>query len=226
MPDDRRPLIDGATRSRRLRSALLVAVLIAVPIALVLAGGPSVDELKRTVRQAGLLAPLVFVGVYSGWTVLLLPGVVPTLAGGALFGFALGSLLALVGATAGATAAFLVARRVGRTGVRDLAGPRGARLEEWLDRHGFVALLYARLVPVVPFNVLNYAAGVAGVGARAYVSATAVGIVPGTLVYAALGSASAHPGSVPFVVSLAAVGVLTLTVFAVGLLRRRAQVVQ
>jgi uncharacterized membrane protein YdjX (TVP38/TMEM64 family) len=191
MVDHGRPEQEGRGRSRYAQPALLVAGLVALPAALVLTGGPSQGELQRTVHDTGLLAPLAFVAAYIVWTVLLFPGVVPTLVGGAVFGFALGSLLALTGAIAGATAAFFVARRVGRAGARDLAGPRGAGLDQWLQRHGFVALLYARLVPIVPFNVLNYAAGVAGISTRAYVSATAVGIVPGTLAYTSLGSASA-----------------------------------
>jgi uncharacterized membrane protein YdjX (TVP38/TMEM64 family) len=97
----------------------------------------------------------------------------------------------------------------------------GARLEQWLRRHGFLVLLYARLVPVVPFNVLNYAAGLAGMSTRAYVIATSVGIVPGTVAYTWLGSASAHPGSWPFIVSIAAVALLTVVVGALSHFRRR-----
>ena len=82
------------------------------------------------------------------------------------------------------------------------------------------ALLYARLVPIVPFNLLNYAAGLAGMSTRGYVIATARGIAPGTIAYTALGSAAAHPGSTPFIVSLAAVAALTVTVAALSHRRR------
>jgi uncharacterized membrane protein YdjX (TVP38/TMEM64 family) len=209
-------------RSPRLRVGLLIAVLVGASVWLTVAGGPSGGELKRTVHDAGWLAPVAFVAIYIGWTVLLLPGVVPTLAGGALFGVVFGSLLTLIGATVGATLAFVIARSVARTPVKQLAGRRGAQVEQWLARHGFVALLYARLVPIVPFNALNYAAGFAGISARRYVVATAIGIVPGTVAYTALGSTAAHPGSVPFLVSLGAVVVLTLIVGVLSRLRRRA----
>jgi uncharacterized membrane protein YdjX (TVP38/TMEM64 family) len=152
---------------------------------------------------------------------LLLPGLVPTIASGALFGVPAGSLPTLTGAVAGATLAFEIARRVGRAPVKELAGPREVRIERWLREHGFVALLYARLVPVVPFNILNYAAGLAGLSRRSYVIATALGIVPGTIAYTAAGSAAAHPGSTPFIVSLAAVALLTALVGALSRLRRR-----
>ncbi len=90
----------------------------------------------------------------------------------------------------------------------------------WRAR-GLLALLYARLIPIVPFNLLNYAAGVSGMSTRGYVIATAVGIVPGTIAYTTLGHASAHPGSTPFVVSLGAVALLTLLARTLSHRRRR-----
>ncbi len=128
----------------------------------------------------------------------------------------------MIGAETGATVAFLIGRRLGQAGVQKLAGQRGERFEQWLRTRGSLALLYARLVPIVPFNLLNYAAGVSGMSTRSYVITTAVGIIPGTIAYAALGSASAHPGSVPFIVTLSAVALLTLIAGAVSLHRRRA----
>lgn len=90
------------------------------------------------------------------------------------------------------------------------------------DQRGPPALLYARLVPIVPVNLLNYAAGVSGMSTRSDVITTAVGIVPAMIAYAAPGSASAHPGSVPVIVTLSAVALLTLIAGAVSLRRLRA----
>lgn len=201
---------------------LLAALLVGVSVWLLAAGGPSSADVRRAVHGAGWLGPLAFVAIYIGWTVLLLPGVVPTLAGGALFGLVVGSALTLIGAVIGATLAFMIGRRLGRAQVQELASRRGVRFDGWLRNRGFLALLYARLVPIVPFNLLNYAAGVAGMSTRSYVIATAVGIVPGTIAYTALGSAARQPGSAPFIVSLAAVILLTLTLGALSTRRRRA----
>jgi uncharacterized membrane protein YdjX (TVP38/TMEM64 family) len=201
-----------------LRLVVLGALLVGVSVWFLVAGGPSGGDVQRAVHRAGWLAPVAFVAIYVGWTVLLLPGAVPTLAGGALFGVVVGSLLTLTGAVIGATVAFLIGRRVGRAQVQRLAGRRAVRFEQWLQKRGFLALLYARLVPIVPFNLLNYAAGATGMSTRAYVSATAIGIVPGTVAYTAVGSAAEHPRSTSFIVSVAAVGLLTL---GVGALSRR-----
>jgi uncharacterized membrane protein YdjX (TVP38/TMEM64 family) len=221
---------------------LLAVLLVGVSVWLLAAGGPSIGDIRRAAHGAGWLGPLAFVAIYIGWTVLLLPGVVPTLAGGALFGLVVGSVLTLIGAVIGATLAFMIGRRLGRAQVQELASQlgdaaaarsgapgwqagglaAGVRFDGWLRKRGFLALLYARLVPIVPFNLLNYAAGVAGMSTRSYVIATAVGIVPGTIAYTALGSAARHPGSAPFTVSLAAVVLLTLTLGALTTRRRRA----
>jgi uncharacterized membrane protein YdjX (TVP38/TMEM64 family) len=198
----------GWLGSARLRWAILVGLLAALPLSLLVVGAPSQIAIQRAVDAAGLLAPVAFIALYVGWTVLLLPGVVPTLVGGALFGIVAGTLLTMIGAVIGATLAFLIGRRLGREQVQTLAGHSRVRFERWLSRRGFLA----RLVPIVPFNLLNYAAGVTGMRTRSYVIATAVGIVPGTVVCTALGSTASRPGSGPFLASLAAVGVLTLVV--------------
>lgn len=205
----------SATSARRLRLALLAVVLVAaVTLSLVL-GGSTVDRVERVVDDAGVLGPVVFVVLYAALTVLLVPGVIMTVAGGALFGPVGGTLLSLLGATAGAAAAFFLARRL-RLAPPE-AGGRLARIDAWIAERGFWAVLYARLVPIVPFNVLNYAAGLTRVSAAAYIAATAIGIVPGTFAYAALGGSVGDPASLQFLGAVALVAVLT----GVGVLASR-----
>jgi len=216
MPDRRRHL-----RSPRVRLLLILIALGGVSGWLLVAGGPTSADIHRTVHRAGWLAPVAFATIYVGLTVLLFPAVVATLAGGALFGVVAGSLITLVAAVLGATIAFVLGRRLGQADVQRLAGGRAAKLEEWMRQRGFVALLYARLVPVVPFNLLNYAAGMTGISLRSYVAATAIGIVPGTVAYTALGSTARHPGSLPFIIALTAIAILTVILAAIGRTHRR-----
>lgn len=196
--------------SRRLRLALLGLPLVVLIAVVSVAGTPSGAEVSHRIDAVGAVAPVAYVALYVGWTVLMFPGTVMTLAAGALFGFALGTVVALVGAEAGAVAAYLVARRVGRPGAGTRTSERSARIERWLNGNGFVALLTARLMPAVPFNVLNYAAAMAGVPRRAYVTATAIGIVPGTLAYVALGSSLTHRSSSTLIISLYAFRAVTI----------------
>lgn len=127
--------------------------------------------------------PIAFVAAYVLACVFAFSGAVLTLAGGALFGFWWGSLLNTLGANLGASAAFWVARRLGREGVQGLLGSRLEGLDRLAQRSGFAWLLRLRLIPVVPFNLLNFGSGLTAMPWRDYALATVVGILPGTLVY-------------------------------------------
>jgi uncharacterized membrane protein YdjX (TVP38/TMEM64 family) len=128
-------------------------------------------------------APLAFVTLYVVATALDFSGAVLTLAGGAVFGFGWGAVLNTIGANLGASAAFYVARRLGREGVQQFLGARLARLDRVSAEQGFAWLLRLRLIPVVPFNLLNVAAGLTAMPWRTFAAATAIGILPGTLIY-------------------------------------------
>ena len=136
----------------------------------------------RSLRERRYVAPL-FVGLYALATAIALPGSILTIAGGAIFGFTLGSLLNWAGASLGAMLAYLLARNLGFDAVRRLLGKRADRVTELAGAHGFTTVLRLRLVPVVPFNVLNFAAGFAGVRFRDYMLGTLLGLIPGTAVY-------------------------------------------
>ncbi len=197
-------------RSPRTRLALMGVLVAGASAAALLLGGPSQGGIEQTVDDAGAVAPLAFVALYVVLTVLCFPGAVVTAAGGAFFGTALGTLLAVAGATLGAIAAFLVGRRLGREEVERIAGRRIGALDRWLVRRGFLAVLYVRLIPILPFNALNYAAGVTAVGTRDYVLGTVVGIIPGAFAYAALGSSLGDPLSPEFIAAAALIVVLAV----------------
>lgn len=165
---------------------------------------PSPASVRDVADRLGAAGPLAFVAIYAALTVMLVPGTASTLLAGALFGPLRGTALAVCGATLGATAAFAVGRALGRDGVRQLVGPRAPRLEHALEQTGFAPMLVLRLLPVVPFNGLNYAAGVTGIRAPSYVAATALGILPGTAVVATAGSSLGEPTSPRFLASLLA----------------------
>ena len=127
--------------------------------------------------------PLAFVALYGVLSAFNFSGLVLTLAGGALFGFWWGALFNTLGANLGATGAFWLARALGREGLRTLVGDRFSAIDRLAEAGGPMWLLRLRLIPVVPFNLLNLAAGVSAMPWRPFAAATAIGILPGTLVY-------------------------------------------
>lgn len=211
------PVMKRLVTAPRLRLGLFAALLTAATVAAIVVDVPSPADVKAWVESGGPAAPLLFLLLYLVLTVLFFPAGVLTAAGGALFGVVAGSLLSVIGATAGATAAFFIGRRLGRGTLERAAGRRVRAVDAWLGRRGFTAVLYLRLIPLVPFNALNYASGVTGVSARDYVFGTALGIIPGAFAYAALGSSLDDPWSPEF---LAAVG-LALALAAIGAFEAR-----
>jgi uncharacterized membrane protein YdjX (TVP38/TMEM64 family) len=135
--------------------------------------------------------------VSSLLTVCLFPG--PLLAGasGLLFGTALGTPVSIVSSTVGATLAFLISRRIAHDAVERLGPthPRLQALRAWVGRRGFLSVLYARIAPGIPYNLVNYAAGLSPVTLRAFVAATAIGCAPRAFAYTALGGSLGNLGS-------------------------------
>jgi uncharacterized membrane protein YdjX (TVP38/TMEM64 family) len=133
--------------------------------------------------HGAVTARLIYVAVYIVGTVALLPGTVLSFAGAVLFGAYEGTLYTWIGATIGATLAYLMARVLGRDLVEHLFGSRFAVFDRRIREHGFTGLLLIRLLPLFPFNAVNFGSGLTGIRLRDYVLATAIGIVPGTFVY-------------------------------------------
>jgi uncharacterized membrane protein YdjX (TVP38/TMEM64 family) len=133
--------------------------------------------------RASTAAPLIYVALYAAATAIAIPGSILTLAGGAMFGVAWGTLYTTIAANIGANAAFGIARFLGRGGVERLAGSRLEALDRATENHGFKGLLTLRLIPAVPFNALNFGSGLTSIRWSTYAAATAIGIFPGTLVY-------------------------------------------
>lgn len=141
------------------------------------------------VEGAGAAAPLVFIAVYAAAAVLFLPGAVITIAGGALFGPVWGAVWSLAGATLGASLAFLLARYLGADWVARRAGPRLSRLNDGVATEGWRFIAFVRLVPLFPFNLLNYALGLTRIAFFTYVMASAIFMLPGAVAYTWLGHA-------------------------------------
>lgn len=156
-------------------------------------GLPDVSSLRAEVEKTGAAGWVVFVAGYAGVALLPAPKAVLTALGGSLFGLWTGAALSLIGALLGAWVAFEVGRWLGRDVVDRLTRGRLARVDAALSDHGLGAIVAARLVPVLPFTVINYACGVSGVRRRDYVAGSAIGMVPGTLAYAAFGAWGTEP---------------------------------
>lgn len=141
------------------------------------------------IDSLGAVGAIVFILLYIIATVAFLPGSILTLGAGVVFGVVLGSFYVFIGATLGATAAFLVGRYLARSWVaKKIEGNNKFQaIDEAVGKEGRKIVLLTRLSPIFPFNLLNYAYGITGVSLKDYVIGS-VGMIPGTIMYVYIGS--------------------------------------
>lgn len=170
-----------------LRILALALAVVGIVMAVIYRDALSAQALEQWVSDMGSAGPLIFVLFYALGTVLFLPGSVITLAGGALFGPLWGTLYNLAGAMLGATLAFLVARYLAGDWVERKSGGRIRQLKNGVEAEGWRFVALVRLVPLFPFNVLNYALGLTRIRLSHYVWASCLFMLPGALAYTYLG---------------------------------------
>jgi uncharacterized membrane protein YdjX (TVP38/TMEM64 family)/rhodanese-related sulfurtransferase len=175
--------------NRLIRVLLILGLVTGVALAVLYRDRFDAAALEAWVRDAGPVAPLLFMLVYALATVLFLPGSVITLAGGALFGPVLGTFYNLTGATLGATLAFLIARYLSSDWVAEKTGGRVKQLINGVEAEGWRFVAFVRLVPLFPFNLLNYALGLTRLRLLHYIVATYLFMLPGAFAYTYLGYA-------------------------------------
>lgn len=141
------------------------------------------------IDRLGTVGAIAFIALYITATVAFFPGSILTLGAGVIFGAVWGSLYVFIGATLGATAAFLVGRYLARNWVaRKIAdNKKFAAIDQAVGREGLKIVLLTRLSPIFPFNLLNYAFGITGVSLKDYFIGS-VGMIPGTIMYVYIGS--------------------------------------
>lgn len=196
---DHAPRGAGASWLRRVRRFVPLAVIALGMVVFFAAGGHQHLSLDLLVHHRAAvdafidanlpLAVAVYILIYATCAAFSVPcGLALTISGGILFGTLVGGLAAMIGATAGATIIFLVARGAcGETLIRR-AGPVARKIADGFCADAFSYLLFLRLVPAFPFFLVNLAAAVVGVKPRTFVVATAIGIVPATFAFAFFGS--------------------------------------
>ena len=177
---------------KTIKFAVLVAVLVSLAAAVYLTGlGEYLDQdrLRAWIDGFGGLGPVVFIIIYSLAPAFLLPGLPLTVAGGVLFGPVWGVVYVAIGSTIGATVAFLVARYMGREWVAGmLSGGRLATLDEEVEKKGWKIVAFTRLIPVFPFNLLNYAFGLTKIKLSHYVVTSFICMLPAIIAFVVFSS--------------------------------------
>jgi uncharacterized membrane protein YdjX (TVP38/TMEM64 family) len=173
--------------SHRLRLAVLALGLGAIAAVVFLTVSRSPEHVRDMVDGMGAWAPLVFIPLSAALSCAFFPGQLLAGASGLLFGTAAGTPISIVAATLAATCAFSISRHGGRAAVDELSGPRIGAWQDRIERGGFLAVLYARIVPFSPFVVVNYVSGLTRLRLGTFVAATVIGVSPRAFAFTALG---------------------------------------
>lgn len=198
------------TRRRLVLHLIGIVVLVAAAIVLALTVGlPDPAGVRANVAEVGPLGPIVYAVFYGFACLSPLPKTVFTLLAGAVFGIAVGLPVVMAGAMLGALMAFYLGRLLGKETVHRLFGRRLVAFDTLIERRGLLAVLLARLIPIVPFTAVNYMAGVTALRLRDLMLGTLIGIIPATTAYIAIGSYGGEPGSWPFIAAIGALLVLS-----------------
>lgn len=169
------------------------------------------------------MAAAGYIALFAVLPAFFFPVAVLALAGGLLFGLVWGSIYTFVGAIINCALMFLLARYVGREKIRSLVRrrlpiPWQKRLDGLGGREGALLLIILRLIPAVPYNLINYAFGLTEMKLSAYLLFSAIGIVPGTLAFINIGDKALDPASPDFWIAL---GLLALLLAVTALLGKK-----
>ncbi|MEA2445393.1 MAG: hypothetical protein QOJ12_2685 [Thermoleophilales bacterium] len=210
-------------RPALIRLGLLAAVLAAVAIGALATGfRPSASDIRDWGKSLGPAGPVLFVPLSTALGCLLVPGPILAAAAGLLFGTALGTPVALAAAVCTAVAELLITRYVAGARVGALVPERARRIDDFIARRGFVAVLYVRLAPGIPYHLVNYGAGLTRLRVRDMALGTAVGALPRTFAYVALGGSLSDLGSPEAIAAIVLLAVTAIggAIVARGQIRR------
>jgi uncharacterized membrane protein YdjX (TVP38/TMEM64 family) len=165
--------------------SLLVLVAAMIILTKIFGWGEQLGNLRQWIQSLGAWGPVVYVLIYILSTVAALPGVVISIIGGAIYGSFLGVILVSIGSTLGASLAFLIARYFARGAVvRWLSkDEKFSHLDEMTEKHGAVIVAIVRLIPLFPFDLLNYGFGLTRIPFRTYILWSWLCMLPGTVLY-------------------------------------------
>jgi len=177
------------TQKKSDKKLIVIAVAVILIIVLVKQSGISdaisLKSIRAMVDSLGFWGPIGFILVYALATSFGLPGTIITVAGGLIFGKWLGTLFNLIGAVLGSSGAFWIARLLARESLSEkFKGQKWfEKFNNGLEKDGFNYMLFVRLVPLFPYNGVNFGSGLTRIPFKSYLLGTAIGIIPGTFIF-------------------------------------------
>ncbi len=162
----------------------------------------TLEDVKAYILSFGALAPVIYIIMFTLVPLTLFPDSILAVAGGAVFGLFWGTVYTIIGAACGGTLSFYISRNLGRNVVERLTKHKAQWFEGGVEKQGFLFILVLRLIPLIPFDIISYGAGLSRIKYKDFIAATIFGIIPGVLVYTNLGDKALDVYSWKFICSV------------------------
>lgn len=201
-------------KSKTIILAIGLFCIIATVIGIVLLSGIDRSQLQLWLQQMGIWAPVLYILIYSIATICILPSTPLNLTGGAIFGSVWGTVWTSIAAILAAVLAFGFSRTIGRSFVAQKLAGKWESIDREMQQGGFFYMFAIRLLPLIPYGIVNFAAGLTSIKFRDYFLGTLLGTVPGILPFVMMGAGltALKQGDVlPLLVGLALTGMLVGT---------------
>lgn len=193
---------------------LTIICIVATGVTIYLLGGIESAQIQAWLNSVGIWSPIIYIALYVIATILVLPSTVLNLTGGAVFGAVWGTLWTSLAAIIAAIVAFTFTRTVGREIVAKRLSGRWQAMDAEVRQGGLFYMFAIRLVPIMPYGLVNFAAGLTSISFKDYILGTTIGTVPSVLPFVLLGSSGLKALNTGDVLPL--IGALALTGILVG----------
>lgn len=190
-------------------SGIIIIVLIGI-ILKILSLDIDATDIQNYVTSFGDLAPIIYIIMFALVPLTLFPDSILAIGGGLIFGLSKGYVYTVIGALIGATISFYISRKLGRDFVKKITKEKLDNIEDMIDSNGFFIILMLRLIPLFPFDIISYGAGLTSVKYKDFIIATFIGTIPGILVFTNIGAQSINIGSGSFYMSIGSLVLLVL----------------
>ena len=168
------------------------------------------QSMKNYICSFGALAPVIYIFMFTVVPLTLFPDFVLAATGGLIFGVWFGTIYTIIGAACGGTISFFISRSYGRGLVEKLTKGKINCFDDGAQKKGLIFILILRFIPLIPFDIISYGAGLSKIKYKDFILATIIGVIPGVWVYTNLGDKSAHLFSTEFFKAVAILILLLL----------------
>ncbi|MGL4911238.1 MAG: TVP38/TMEM64 family protein [Romboutsia sp.] len=159
--------------------------------------------IKTYVNSFGALAPIIYIIMFALVPLTFFPDSVLAIASGLIFGFSKGYIYTTIGALIGGSIAFFIARYLGYDLLKKVSNDKLSKIEKLINTNGFYIIFLLRLIPLFPFDIISYGAGLTSVKYKYFLGATLLGTIPGIAVFTNIGASSIDISSTEFYISIA-----------------------